>query len=157
MCPTQIDARGVQTVQTDSALTTWFGRPDFRGVITDDSVKWLKWGKNLPTRLWQLCRVSFRAVKDSSSWTVLGQLKKSRIPWFDRSRAMPASERYRLPWGRKLILVAFIAADFVNLACRPGYLCCRCGDFSGNLSEEYPTSSLGSSQLWENELNKSSI
>jgi hypothetical protein len=70
---------------------------------------------------------------------------------------MPASERYRLPWGRKLILVAFIASDFVNLACRLGYLCCRCGDFSGNLSEEYPTSSLGSSQLWENELNKSSI
>ena len=63
MCPTQIDARGVQTVQTDSALTTWFGRPDFLGVITDDSIKWLKWGKNLPTRLWQLCRVSFRAAQ----------------------------------------------------------------------------------------------
>ena len=34
--------------------------------------------------------------------------------------------------------LSFIAADFVSLACRLGYLCCRCGDFSGNLSKRYP-------------------
>ncbi len=35
MCSTEIDARGVQTVQTDSALTTWFGRYDYLGGKTD--------------------------------------------------------------------------------------------------------------------------
>jgi hypothetical protein len=56
ICSTGIDGSYVQTVQTDSALTTSFGRHDFIGVITDDSVKRLKWGRppasgKLPTRL----------------------------------------------------------------------------------------------------------
>ena len=38
ICSIGIVVSYVQTVQTDSALTTSFGRHDFIGVITDDSV-----------------------------------------------------------------------------------------------------------------------
>lgn len=56
ICSTGIGGSYVRTVQTDSALTTSFGRHDFLGVIIDDSVKRLKWGRppaseKLPTRL----------------------------------------------------------------------------------------------------------